>query len=135
MEIREQSAISLPFSISRGKVVATTDVSKIWRDKVSFAIGTMKGERVLRSSYGSTLPARAFDTSSSVATAVADEIQNIFRQQFPSLVLERVTADVETEPGKVYVDISYVLPNQTRDAVRVGVAQISGNSLIREIIL
>ena len=135
MEIREQSAIALPFSISRGKVVATTDASKIWRDKVSFAIGTMKGERVLRSSYGSTLPARAFDTSSSVSAASSDEIQNIFRQQFPSLVLERVTTDVETEPGKVYIDVSYILPDQTRDAVRVGVAQINGNSMIREITL
>lgn len=132
MEIRQQSAIALPFSISRGKVVATTDLPKIWRDKVSFAIGTMKGERVLRSSYGSTIPARAFDTSSSVSATSFDEVQNIFRQQFPSLVLERVTTDVETEPGTVYVDVSYVLPNQTRDAVRVGVAQISGNSIIRE---
>lgn len=132
LQITQQTAIALPFSISRGKVTASTDTPTIWQDKVSFAVGTMKGERVLRSSYGSTIPSRGFDSSSSVSAAIYEEVKGIFNQQFPSLVLTGVTTDVSTEPGTVYVNISYILPDQTQDAVRVGIARIQGNSLIRE---
>jgi phage baseplate assembly protein W len=133
MKIAEYSAIALPFSISRGKVVETTDVSKIWRDRVFLAVGTLQGERVLRSDFGSTLPKHSFDATSKVSSVANEEIFAIFTNQFPALILEEVTTKVDTNDGNYYINILYTLPNQTQDTVRVGVAAIDGDSQIREV--
>jgi phage baseplate assembly protein W len=133
MQPAEYSAIELPFSISRGKVAATTDVSKIWRDRVFLAVGTLQGERVLRSDFGSTLPKHSFDGTSRVSSVADEEISAIFVNQFPALILEEVTTRVDTNDGNYHIEILYTLPNQTQDTVRVGVAAIDGDLQIREV--
>jgi phage baseplate assembly protein W len=133
MRPAEFSAIALPFSISRGTVVATTDVSKIWRDRVFLAVGTLQGERVLRSDFGSSLPKHSFDGTSRISSVANEEVSAIFTNQFPALILENVETRADENDGNFYIDITYILPNQTQDTVRVGVAAIDGDSQIREV--
>jgi phage baseplate assembly protein W len=102
------SAISLPFSFdSTGKVSATTDMKKMWQDRIVLMTMTSLTERVMRPTYGTNVKLSALDNVESVDIFVQQEISTAFSFWFPTLSLTSVDAEVDPTDGYLYVTLSY----------------------------
>ena len=123
-----EKAISLPFRISPdGNIAFTTDQSRIWADRVKSGLGTIIGERVLRSDFGSEIPMLALDTTTSLTDSITEQINTLFNALFPTLVLSGVSVELEETNGYANITVEYTLPNQDRLVTQIGTAILSGN--------
>ena len=113
-------AISLPFTIgSTGRVMETTDQSKIWQDRVRSVIGTSVGERVMRYPYGSTLYREVFDNQNEITEKIRGIVFDAFTSNIEVLELEDVSASFDESAGLMTVIISYRLPNNELNTLTV----------------
>jgi phage baseplate assembly protein W len=113
-------AISLPFTIgSTGRVMETSDQSKIWQDRVRSVIGTSLGERVMRYSYGSTLYREVFDNQTEVTEKVRGIVFDAFTTHIEVLELEDVSTSFDEANGVMTVFIAYRLPNNELNTLTV----------------
>lgn len=128
-----EKAISLPFRFdSTGNVAKSTDQTHIWADRVRSAVGTISGERVMRSEFGSDIALISFDTVFSIEESVKDKVSALFSTTFPTLVLEDVSVFNNEVTNTVEVTVVYLLPNQERITTQVGVATLTGTLPIYE---
>lgn len=93
-------AISLPFRLDGfGNVATSTELPKIWADRVRSVVGTALGERVMRPSFGSGLPNNLFEVAVNAPGYADGQIQAAFLEWLPSLEFEG-TQLVESESGE-----------------------------------
>ena len=129
-----EKAISIPFAIdSAGNVSATTSYEVIWADRVKSAIGTIKGQRLMRSIYGSGISQAYMDTVREMSTVIEKEVIRIFSSQFAVLELEQVVVNFIEESNVLDVTVFYKLPSQQSTTTRVAMAYIDTNDLIQEV--
>lgn len=129
-----ESAIALPFRVdSYGNIVKTYDQSKIWADRVRAVIGTLRGERVMRSRYGTKVPMSTFSNSDIAVSDISKEVRTAFASFLPQLNLDQVNVYLDDDSSVITVEVVYSLPNQTVVTTSVGVAYISGNKLLSEV--
>jgi phage baseplate assembly protein W len=113
-------AVSLPFTIGpTGRVMETSDQSKIWQDRVRSVIGTSLGERVMRYSYGSTLYREVFDNQTEIAEKIRGIVFDAFTNHIEVLELEDVTTSFDETAGSMAVTIFYRLPNNELNTLTV----------------
>lgn len=126
-------AMSLPFKVdSTGRIAATADQAKIWRDRVKSVIGTAYGQRVYRPNYGCEIVGSIFDGDFDVINEVEDKVSTAFSRHLPALQLTGVTARIEQESRVVLVDIEYTIPQGSSFAAQFGIATINGTAPIVE---
>lgn len=126
-------AISLPFKVDAlGKVGATITQEKIWLDKVRSVIGTSLGQRVYRPGFGCNATLGIFDTEDYVLRTIEEDISTAFANFLPLLVLDAVDVRLNGETQTITVEIQYETPSGSTNAVRLGIATISGNNPISE---
>jgi phage baseplate assembly protein W len=131
-----EMAITLPFSIdSTGNVSRTFDQSKIWADRVRSVIGTLKSERVMNGTFGTSIPDTVFGNFDTIKDAITREVTDSFAAFLPQLTLEEVSVVSNEAENTVYADIRYALPNNKVSSVMVGIATITGNNIINEVYL
>jgi hypothetical protein len=129
-----EAAISFPFRIDgQGNVAKTTSQELIWSDRVKGAVGTIRGQRLFRSTYGTGISAAYMDTINEMATAIEEEIIRVFTAEFPTLTLDTVRVEFKEEANILDVDIQYQLPNQQSTQTKVGLAYINKNDIIQEV--
>lgn len=129
-----ESAISLPFRIdAQGNIARSTDQGAIWADRVTAAVGTIRGTRVMRAGYGTNIAASFLDTTDAMIHAVEREVELLFSTQFPTLTLDKVLVNYQQAGNIITVDVLYLLPNQQEAATTVGLAYISDTDLIQEV--
>lgn len=86
------AAISLPFSFnSNGAVTTSTDPKKIWQDRVTIAVMTYFGERVMRPSYGSAAKSGVFENADTARALIGEAVAKCFSVWLPQLNLKEVT--------------------------------------------
>lgn len=125
--------ISLPFSINKfGTVSTTSDQKKIWADRVRSAVGTALTQRVMRPTYGATVPQLLFDSVDVVIAALESDINAIFSTYLPSLTFEESLIDYDNKQNIISIDVRYRLPDGEEELVTLGVATLNGNQIIRE---
>jgi phage baseplate assembly protein W len=113
-------AVSLPFTIGpTGRVMETSDQSKIWQDRVRSVIGTSVGERVMRYLYGSTLYREVFDNQTEVTEKVRGIVFDAFTNHIEVLDLEDVLTSFDEANGLMTVTITYRLPNNELNTLTV----------------
>jgi hypothetical protein len=128
-----ETAIKLPFSFgANGAVKTTTEQTKIWGDRVRGAIGTVVGERVMHSDFGTSIPLSEWDTTSVMEETIMEEVSSIFNIAFPTLTWTNITTEVDPYTNIVSAEIEYTLPNQDGVSTEVGIATISKNTLLTE---
>lgn len=126
-------AISLPFSINKfGTISSTSDQKIIWADRVRSAVGTALTQRVMRPTYGATIPQLLFDSVDVVRAALESDINSIFATYLPSLIFEESIIDYDDRQNVLSIDIRYRLPDGEEELVTLGVATLNGNQIIRE---
>ncbi|MEW1922273.1 poly-gamma-glutamate hydrolase family protein [Streptomyces sp. NPDC088360] len=116
-----------PFAIDHsGGVAATTDEREQLLDRVHALVGTLPGERVMRSTYGVPTSAALFAINPEIAN---DQLQRAVRDAVaefePSAVVSAISADVNEAIGSVNVNVQVSradVPGAERDNTRsVGV--------------
>lgn len=128
-----EAAISLPFRLdARGNIVKTTDTTKIWADRVRSAIGTLRGERLFQSNYGSDVPRHTMDPIRTIEDLVYEDVASVFTIQLPLLRLNDVITTVDTESGTLNVEILYQLPTEESVTTQIGFASVSGAGPVSE---
>lgn len=105
-------AISLPFRLdSFGNISSSSDVEKIWADRVKSVIGTALGERVMRPSFGCGLPNNLLDVIANVPGYADGQIQAAFLEWLPNVEFlgTEVLEDL-SEDGTLRLNVLYQLP-------------------------
>lgn len=120
-------AITLPFQIDAyGKVSSTIEQERIWADRVRSVIGTSLRERVMRPTFGTTIPFALFETSDSAIQEVTNEVNSAFLNFLPTLSVQEVTAAFNEPLNTIDVSITYSLPNDKLVTTTIGVVVIRG---------
>ena len=128
-----EKAFSLPFTFdSTGNIAKTVDQSKIWQDKVRSAVGTILGERVMRSNFGSDVSFSQFDTVGEIQRTIEENVSELFSSTFPTLEVKDVLTEYNVSSEEIVVSIEYVLPNQDEVRTQVGIATLSGTQPLYE---
>lgn len=126
-----ETAISLPFQIdARGNILRTSDDRKLWGDRVRAAVGTLRGERLFMSNYGSEIPLHSFDPMRSVEEVIQEDIYSVFSTELPLLKLKDVFVNVSDET--INIEILYELPNEDNVTTEIGFATVTGAGPISE---
>ena len=95
-------AMALPFSFdSSGKVNHTTDVKKIWQDRVAMVIMTVIGERIMRPTFGSEVPTLVFENIDTATTLIRQAVSAAFSQWLGSLTFESI--EFSSDPYDYYL--------------------------------
>ena len=128
-----ETAISLPFRLdARGNIVKTSESAKIWADRVRSAVGTLRGERLFQSNYGSDIPRHTMDPMNTIEDLVYEDIAAVFTLQLPHLRLYDVITNVDTDSGAVEVEILYELPTEETVRTQIGFASVNGAGPVSE---
>ena len=132
--IASESAISWPFFIdSLGNVAKTTSQEKIWQDRVFSTIGTVRGQRILRSGYGTNVAFTSLDTTDAMTSAVEQEVISAFEKEFSTLQLEEVRVEFKEADNSLTINVSYLLPDLRSTSTRVAIAYTDKTALIKEV--
>lgn len=129
-----ESAISLPFSFdSAGLIGHTSDIKKIWQDRVALVVMTKLGERVMRPGFGSEVPAVAFENIDTAISLTRQSIATAFSRWLPALTL--VDVIFTTDPIDFYLvaDIRYTyssLSEVTNVKLKTAVLTRSGDTIL-----
>ena len=107
-------AISFPFRLDGfGKVAATTDMSKIWADRVRAVVSTYPQERLMNLQFGSAIPDDLFASSEIIRELVEQDLTQAFTTWLPLLKFNGVTilesSDLE---GSIRLQINYEVSSQ-----------------------
>jgi phage baseplate assembly protein W len=128
-----EKAIVLPFSInSFGRVTDTTEMSKIWADRVRSVIGTALRERVMLPDFGTDIPSSVFETTEEADSQIQTEVIRAFNEQLSALTLDEVSSTFDEFTGVMNVDITYALPNDEVVNTSIGLVSIAGTAPVYE---
>lgn len=115
-------AISLPFRFDGyGHVAATTDLSKVWADRVRGVVGTMLGERLMRPTYGSPTPIYLFRNTEGIESVMDVDMASAFSTWLPTLQYLGIDFDEIPDSGTVEVTVRYALPGELKSENSVNV--------------
>ena len=119
-----ESAISLPFQFdSSGMVGHTSNISKIWQDRVALVIMTRLGERIMRPGFGSEVPGVAFENIDTAITLCRQSITSAFSSHLPNLTLTDIIFQVDPIDFYLVADIRYrYSPTSPTDTVKLKTA-------------
>lgn len=128
-----ETAISLPFRLdARGNVVKTSDPTKLWADRVRSAVGTLKGERLFQSNYGSEVPRHTMDPIRTIEELIYQDVSQVFTQHLPSLRLKDVLTTTDEISGSLEIEVLYELPTEETVRTQIGFASVSGAGPVSE---
>lgn len=128
-----EKAISLPFSVdSYGNITVATNPKKIWEDRVKSVIGTMLEERVMRPTFGTSIPKLLWDKSEFAQESIEQEVRKAFLEQLSLLELDEVVVQYDEYTNIITANIIYSLPNDEEVTVSVGIANINRNNPLIE---
>jgi phage baseplate assembly protein W len=128
------SAISLPFSINdAGGVSYTTDLTKIWQDRVVLAVMTSLGERVMRPTFGSTASQATFLNTGEALALVRQAVGVAFSTWLRDLTLLSVAGTSDSGNDNLVLTITYKLrdtDNEQSVTIKTAILSRSGDVLL-----
>ena len=114
--------ISLPFRLDGyGAVATTSDLSRIWADRVRSVIATSFGERVMRPDFGCPTPVHLFRGTESIETVMDVDHASAFADHLPQLTYRGIIREPAAENGDVSVEINYAIPGRSESLNSVNV--------------
>jgi phage baseplate assembly protein W len=129
-------ALKYPFSISGGSVTSVSDPLEIIGSQVSFCLGTLVGERVMRPTWGLPRDEKYQETAlfamgADVELIMNEAVEAAFNRWFPKFEVRGVRVEFDKfNPTYVTVEVRYGEPRKATDAVaKVGVQMPDGTEL------
>ena len=121
-------ALSLPFRLDAyGSVASTYDSSKVWGDRVLSVVGTLVGERVMNSDFGTYLATYLHENLEGNTEAIEKEVETAFSKWLPLLTLLNVEVSSDSSEGAISIEIVYQLPNDAEQTTVVALSAVSRN--------
>jgi len=118
-----QRAITLPFGFdASGGVSYAVDEQKIWQDRVAIVVLTKLRERVMRPTFGSSVPNVVFENLSTGFTLAKQAIESSFTTWLPQLRLVSVTGEVDESASAIYIQITFKYREENEATVRLKTA-------------
>lgn len=125
--------MTLPFSFdASGGVSYTIDKTKMWQDRVAIVVATKLQERVMRPSFGSTVPNTVFENLTLGFSLAKQAIESSFAAWLPQLTLVSVTGETDDVNNVLYIQISFKYRNEEEATVRLRTAILnrSGETIL-----
>jgi len=133
--------IDLPFSFVRDSnpsnstlyaVTSTTDLRKIWQNRVFLVLTTRLGERVMMPDFGSNLHKAVFENSVTAAEIAKDSVTTAFSKWLLELNLKEINPSFDSNTNTLIVNVVYGLPNGEIDSVTIntGIFNRSGDLVL-----
>ena len=130
------SAISLPFQFdATGSIASSTNIGKIWEDRVIITVMTSIGERVMRPSFGSDAPKTVGESINDALALIRQSVGVAFSRWLTALTLLQVTGEIDPTDGYLVVGIkyNYVAQNLTQTIkIKTAILSRSGD-VIQEV--
>lgn len=110
-------AISLPFRLDGyGNVASSSDMSRIWADRVRTVVSTYPGERVIRPTFGTRLPEDLYEALSETRELVTGQLSESFSAWLPEVEFNGIEIEEYDEgQGTVRMSVNYSVPNIVQD--------------------
>lgn len=106
-------SISLPFRIDGyGRVASTSDLTKIWQDRVRSVVATSLGERLMRPSFGCPTPVQLFQNTDMIETVLDVDVAAAFTRWLPDLRYDGLYFYSAPDSSDVEVEIRYSIPDR-----------------------
>jgi phage baseplate assembly protein W len=114
-------ALCVPFRVDgAGNLMWTTDIARVWDDRVQSVLGTLHGVRLHRPSFGiSSTTNVLFEGRDEMHKAMEHAVREAFAQNLPTLALISVTSEYSDASGEDSVTVRYALPNGDNSQSRV----------------
>ena len=103
-------AMTLPFTIGSNGVGKTSDVSKIWKDRVYGVVLTSLNERVMNPSFGTQVKAALFSNVNDAINSVRQSVEVGFSKWLTPLTLNSVEGYLDSSDGNLNIEILYSIP-------------------------
>ena len=101
--------ISLPFRFDGyGNIASTTDIRRIWADRVRGVVATSLGERLMRPSFGTPTPVHLFRNTDGIESVLDVDIAAAFAKWLPGLTYQGLEFD--DAGSEVIVEVLYSIP-------------------------
>ncbi len=118
-----EKAITLPFGFNEsGGISFTTDVKKIWQDRVVMVVMTSLGERVMQPSFGSDVKLATFEPIENAQVAIKQSVTVAFSRWLPQLSLTGVESYFDETETTLNVEITYNYGAALDDTVTIKTA-------------
>lgn len=118
-----QRAIALPFSFdASGGVSYAVDEQKIWQDRVAIVVLTKLRERVMRPTFGSSVPNVVFENLSTGFTLAKQSIESTFTTWLPQLKLVNVTGEIDNNESALLIQITFKYREEDETTVKLKTA-------------
>jgi phage baseplate assembly protein W len=112
------TTISYPFTLDPlGKIVATSDVNKIYLDKVMILLSTSVGQRPMDPSYGTDLFRALYECGGDYNQALIEVIQRAMATHLPMISVESIDITDPDDSGVSLVNISFGFPDGSTEKV------------------
>lgn len=120
-------AIALPFSFdTNGAVNSTTDLKKVFQDRIVLVIMTYLSERINRPNFGSNIRGTAFENTPDAIQLIKQEVSVAFTKWLPYLTLLSADPKIDPVDNILSVSITYKYGmNENPETVSVKTAIIS----------
>lgn len=107
-------AISYPFTISpTGKVVATSDISKIYQDRALTLVSSLVNQRFMRPGYGVDFGRGLYENMNSYVDGLDSALRSALATWLPELTVIDLEILNLNNDGVVEVNLNLSLPNDT----------------------
>ncbi len=88
----------------------TTDPSKVWADRTKMAVTTPVGTRIMRPSYGCSLPLQLFANTEDSYITLDSDLSNTFTRWLPDLKYEGTNVVASPDTGEAFINVNYTTP-------------------------
>ena len=118
-----EKAISLPFGFNEsGGISFTTDIKKIWQDRVVMVVMTSLGERVMQPSFGSDAKLSTFEGIEDAKVTIRQAITVAFSRWLTQLSLTAVEAYFDEAESTLNIEVTYNYGAALDDTVTIKTA-------------
>lgn len=110
-------AISLPFRLDGyGRIATTSDTARIWADRARSVVSTQPGERVMRPTFGCSLPEDVLSAMDATPALVEAQVQDSFATWLPELTFTGLdVVEMSEADGEISVNVTYEVPTVQQD--------------------
>ena len=124
-------AISYPYTLDGyGVVKPTTDVNKIYRDRVLTLLSTNVGQRPILTEYGSDIEAALFENENNFESAINQAIRQAMARWIPDVQVADIKVGVPDQDGIAQVNVTLVMPDSTLTSLTVSTSNFGADGTI-----
>lgn len=128
------TAISLPFNFDEtGSIATTTDLAKMWEDRVIITVMTGLGSRVMRPTFGSDVNKVVWENINDAFILVKQSISVAFSRWLTELELLEVSGYLDSTDGYLVARVKYNLRAQNINTtlnIKTAILSRSGDVLL-----